>query len=143
MATVTFISAQDQYASDALNGNYNPNLPSAKFNGCYQEQMASPHSTQYTEGEFSDIATEIKRTNSNTSHFYEEISTFETIETAQNSKAKASEMQEEQLGSPQSTQAPSRKESDDTSSVNEEVDEEEEGDEIPELKDWNEKKEKM
>jgi len=105
--------------------------------------MASPHSTQYTEGEFSDIATEIKRTNSNTSHFYEEISTFETIETAQNSKAKASEMQEEQLGSPQSTQAPSRKESDDTSSVNEEVDEEEEGDEIPELKDWNEKKEKM
>jgi len=147
MATIAFVSEQDQHISSnvesAFTINCNPDLQSAKFDSCFQEQMASPHSTQYTEDEFSDVCTEIKRSNSASSKFYEEISSFEQIETANKSpKAKPSEMQEEeQIGSPESTNASPIRESDDTSPVNENEEAEEE-DEIPELKDWNEKKEK-
>jgi len=133
----------------------------SKTEAPYQESISSPHSTEYTEQpetEFSEMSQDnIKRTLSNASKYYEEISTFEPLNepVAQTSycsravvkvdtKNQPKEEETMMLQSPASTQAPSRKGSDDTcSDAGEGAEEEEELEEAAELKDWSEKKDKI
>lgn len=142
--------------------NFPRNLGYAsKAEASYQESISSPHSTEYTEQpetEFSELSQDnIKRTLSNTSKYYEEISTFEPLNEPQAQSSycsrvvvkvdpqnQAKEEDSMMLQSPASTQAPSRKGSDDTCSDAEEAaEEEEELEEGVELKDWSEKKDKI
>jgi len=131
----------------------------SKNEASYQASISSPHSTEYTEQpetEFSELSHDIKRTLSNSSKYYEEVATFEPIneplcQASYNSRAVVKQnpnaQEDMNLQSPATTQAPSRKGSDDNCSDAEVEAEAEEADEeeleASELKDWSEKKDKI
>jgi len=150
MATYHCLTSND--TTILKTNNYDSELSSAKLETFYQEQIASPNSTEYTD-DLSEAPMEIHRCNSDSSRFYEVISSFEPIIELShqidynfkiaftNEFILQNEFKAENpviLETPQSADHSSHEE---TSSMNEEVEEDES--ETYEGKKWNEKKDKI